>query len=281
MPPINKYKCNYCDFSFPDGWGGYFYVEVDEEFLQMRIRELEDYLLTFNRILNKIKALIVETREALLRLFEEKVLSSIFEIIHQVQPLISNVPLKLRRDVSAELKELEGEVKRLQTKGVEDDPVLVLLRRLEGFLREEISRLEHQLHRLKEIEHDLKSKGLHSIRLPCPHPMEYEYAMEILGVDSRSDLFKSKTGFNSYVVCLDCLHQFEADLRDEKINEWRLWYGRPSFREAFRGKPEMKDERRCPKCGSTNVKTVFEMIGKKCPKCKTGIVVEIETGIVT
>jgi hypothetical protein len=281
MPPINKYKCNYCDFSFPDGWGGYFYVEVEEELLQRRIRELEDQLLTFNKILNKIRALIVETRGVLLRYFEEKVLPLTFESIHQVQSLISNIPLALRRHANAKLKELKEEVERLRAKGAEDDPVLVFLRRLEDSLREEIRRLEHQLHELKGIEYRLKSGGLHSIRLPCPHPSEDKYAMEILGVDSRSDLFKSRTGFNSYVVCLDCLYQFEADLRDEKVNEWRLWYGRPSFREAFRGKPEMKDERRCPKCGSTNVRTVFEMIGEKCPKCKTGIIVEIETGIIT
>jgi predicted Zn-ribbon and HTH transcriptional regulator len=42
----------------------------------------------------------------------------------------------------------------------------------------------------------------------------------------------------------------------------------------------MKDERRCPRCGSTNVKTVFELIGEKCPICKVGVIEEIETGIV-
>jgi ribosomal protein S27AE len=41
----------------------------------------------------------------------------------------------------------------------------------------------------------------------------------------------------------------------------------------------MKDERRCPRCGSTNVKTVFELIGQPCPRCKVGVIVEIETGI--
>ena len=39
-----------------------------------------------------------------------------------------------------------------------------------------------------------------------------------------------------------------------------------------------KDERECPKCGSNNVKTAFELIGKPCPKCKEGTIEEIETG---
>ena len=30
MPPINKYKCNKCDFTLPSGWGGYLFVENDE-----------------------------------------------------------------------------------------------------------------------------------------------------------------------------------------------------------------------------------------------------------
>ena len=41
----------------------------------------------------------------------------------------------------------------------------------------------------------------------------------------------------------------------------------------------MKDERGCPRSGSTNVKTVFELIVKPCPRCKTGVIEEIETGI--
>jgi agmatine/peptidylarginine deiminase len=56
MPPINKYKCNFCDFSFPDGWGGYFYVEVDEELIRNRIHELEDRLSNLNRNFTKIEA---------------------------------------------------------------------------------------------------------------------------------------------------------------------------------------------------------------------------------
>jgi hypothetical protein len=34
------------------------------------------------------------------------------------------------------------------------------------------------------------------------------------------------------------------------------------------------------RCGSANVKTVFELIGQLCPRCKVGVIEEIETGAV-
>lgn len=39
--------------------------------------------------------------------------------------------------------------------------------------------------------------------------------MLVLGRNATPDLIKERTGFNSHCVCLDCLHQFDADLRDE------------------------------------------------------------------
>ena len=65
---------------------------------------------------------------------------------------------------------------------------------------------------------------------------------------SRHPLLKQKTGFNSYAICLDRLYQFEVGFGDEEANEWGLWYGYPSFKEAFRREPQMKDERKCPRC---------------------------------
>lgn len=118
-------------------------------------------------------------------------------------------------------------------------------------------------------------------RIVCPHPGEARTVERVLGKNASKDLRKKRTGFSSYCICLDCLHQFEADLRDEKLNEWRFGYGFPSFKDAFRGTPGMKDERKCPKCSSINVKTVFELIGNPCPKCQEGIIEEIETGIMT
>jgi hypothetical protein len=179
------------------------------------------------------------------------------------------------------LKEIEGIRTHRIEEYFEENPILEILKMLEDRVRTEISEINTSVNKLKEIEIALKSKGLHTIRLPCPHPGETTYAEEVLGARSSTEVFKSRTGFNSYVVCLDCLHQFEADFRDEKVNEWRFAYERPSLKEALRGRPKMKDERKCPRCGSRNVKTVFEMIGEKCPKCKTGVIEEIETRIMT
>jgi|YNPMSStandDraft_1061717.scaffolds.fasta_scaffold47458_2 predicted RNA-binding Zn-ribbon protein involved in translation (DUF1610 family) len=108
-------------------------------------------------------------------------------------------------------------------------------------------------------------------RIVCPHPVEDWTVAEVLGDNAPIDLIKARTGFNSYCLCLDCLHQFEADLGDERANPWRGWYG------AMR----QKDERKCPQCKSTNIATVFELIGTPCPKCKDGLIEEIETGIIS
>jgi len=188
-------------------------------------------------------------------------------------------------DIELRIRELLKEIEGMRTHRIEEyvekNPILKILEMLEDRVRTELSKLNTSINNLKEIEVTLKSKGLHTIRLPCPHPHETTYAEEVLGVHSSTEVFKLRTGFNSYVVCLDCLHLFEADLRDEKVNEWRFLYERPSLKEALRGRPKMKDERKCPRCGSRNVKTVFEMIGERCPKCKTGVIKEIETGIMT
>lgn len=142
-------------------------------------------------------------------------------------------------------------------------------------------------------------------RIICPHPGEMGKVKSVLGKNISEKVFREKTGFNSYSICLDCLYQFEADLRDEKNNPWRFYYGNLYQQEAYlntnhglswqflswadlddeKSNPQRfvhdtkeKDRRECPKCKSQNVKTVFELIGKICPKCKKGIIKEIETG---
>jgi len=42
-----------------------------------------------------------------------------------------------------------------------------------------------------------------------------------------------------------------------------------------------KDKRRCQSCLSVNVKSVKELLGSICPKCKEGIILEIDTGFVS
>lgn len=107
-------------------------------------------------------------------------------------------------------------------------------------------------------------------RIVCPHPVEYHTVTEVLGENPSEELVRERTGFNSYCICLDCLHKFMADLGDER-SVWRHYYG--TERE--------KDKRECPQCSSSKVRTVFELIGEKCPKCKTGTIEEIDTGIIS
>lgn len=75
---------------------------------------------------------------------------------------------------------------------------------------------------------------------------------EILGKNPSREVYRARTGFNSDALCLSCLKKFSLD------TDW--------------------DERICPKCRSINVKTTRELTGKACPKCKVGVIVEIETG---
>ena len=58
------------------------------------------------------------------------------------------------------------------------------------------------------------------------------------------DLIKEKrVGHYAAYLCLSCLKIFDIDSSAEK---------------------------KCKHCKSTSVKSVFEMVGEKCPKCKTG-----------
>jgi hypothetical protein len=136
-------------------------------------------------------------------------------------------------------------------------------------------------------------------RIICPHPAEQETVDEVLkGKNLSSEEKERRLGFNSDCVCLDCLHQFEADLRDEEANPWRDY---PTSEQLLKGLKKLlsvtekcitremwneiakdweKDERICPQCSSINVKTVFELIGQRCPKCKEGFIEEIVTGMI-
>jgi len=97
-----------------------------------------------------------------------------------------------------------------------------------------------------------------------PHPLEFqilydkprlwEYLFKELPLGRMKKGIEKITGFNSDCVCFKCLKQFVLDVE--------------------------KDERKCPYCGCKDVKTVHELVGNICPKCKDGIFREIETGTV-
>lgn len=272
MPPINEYKCNRCGFALPRGWGGYKYVEVDAQLINARISEKYNEK---ERLVKIVKAVenLVEVSKGLMQEIEN------LEDVEGVRgewgfERFKRVERDLRREIEKVLPRFDvGEIKMI-IRQFEERVI-----RVNNGVLQEIEHLEKEIRELKEIEKELRNRE--KIRIECIHPGEEDTVEQMLGRNATPEMRKERTGFNSYCMCLGCLHQFEADLRDEKINEWRLWYGYPSFEVGFRGTPTLKDERKCPRCGSSNVKTVFELIGKQCPKCKEGTIEEIGTGIIS
>jgi len=113
-------------------------------------------------------------------------------------------------------------------------------------------------------------------RIDCYHPGERSYVEKVLGEHPSLELVRERTGFNSFCVCLDCLHQFKADLGEE---EWSPY--EPYLRQHLPRPKREKDKRECPKCHSKNVKTELEMVGQTCPKCNEGVIEEIWTGAIS
>jgi hypothetical protein len=112
-------------------------------------------------------------------------------------------------------------------------------------------------------------------RVDCYHPMEGRYVKEVLGGKPSLELIRERTGFNSFCICLDCLHQFVADLGCFE----EYWSPYEPYLQSHLPRPKQaKDERQCPKCKSKNVKTELEMVGQPCPKCKEGVIEEVWTG---
>jgi hypothetical protein len=92
---------------------------------------------------------------------------------------------------------------------------------------------------------------------------------DLLSENLSIEAMKEKLGYNSYCVCLDCLEQFELDLGNEEEN--------PDSDRYYYGAIKRRDERKCPRCKSQNVKTSMELVGKKCPSCHKGTFHEIWT----
>lgn len=116
-------------------------------------------------------------------------------------------------------------------------------------------------------------------RIDCPHPTERRRVEQVLGDRPSLELVRQRTGFDSFCVCQDCLHQFTADLGKPEgyWSPYELWL---EANDLARPKRE-KDKRECPNCNSNNVKTELEMVGQTCPKCKEGVIEEIWTGTVS
>lgn len=109
-------------------------------------------------------------------------------------------------------------------------------------------------------------------RVHAWHPVEWRVVQEVSGERSSIlEVVRARTGFNSPCICLDCLHQFEADLGECGHSPLRLNLERDLSRP-------IRDRRQCPSCSSTNVKTELEMVGKPCPECEEGLIAEVWTG---
>jgi predicted RNA-binding Zn-ribbon protein involved in translation (DUF1610 family) len=106
-------------------------------------------------------------------------------------------------------------------------------------------------------------------RIEIPHPAEMRVFFKHW---KRRKRIEGSTGFNSYCLCLDCLKSSVLDLGDEENARKSIRY--------FYGCIKKRDERKCPSCGSENVRTVSELVGNICPKCRQGIIQEVKTGVV-
>jgi DNA-directed RNA polymerase subunit RPC12/RpoP len=91
--------------------------------------------------------------------------------------------------------------------------------------------------------------------VPCHHPMESVTVHDVLGSNASTEFVDAYTGFNSYCLCLACSAQFELDIDHEGRN--------------------------CPECDANKVYTEQEMVGKSCPACSIGVVIEQFTGGIT
>ena len=83
-------------------------------------------------------------------------------------------------------------------------------------------------------------------RVVCPHPAEFDTVHRVTGMGYSEADAAGRTGFASDCICRQCLIQTELDLK--------------------------RDRRTCPSCGSGDVRSVHELIGKPCPRCEVGIV---------
>jgi hypothetical protein len=85
-------------------------------------------------------------------------------------------------------------------------------------------------------------------RIVCPHPAEFRSIQEVTGLGYSEARDAGRTGFAQHCVCLDCVSQFDLDLE--------------------------RDAAVCSKCSSPKIKSLRELVGKPCPRCKVGLIEE-------
>lgn len=104
-------------------------------------------------------------------------------------------------------------------------------------------------------------------RIICPHPGENSTAEFVLAEElswfertfisqwTLKRLRDKRMGVERCLVCMDCSESNWVDLK--------------------------RDNRRCSHCSCGSLLTISEILGKACPKCKKGAVVEIPTGMIS
>lgn len=83
-------------------------------------------------------------------------------------------------------------------------------------------------------------------RVVCGHPGEDREVVRVTGLSWDEAIKARRTGFANDCVCFSCLSQFQLDMEHDKIV--------------------------CPTCASSEVRTINQIIGQNCPRCKKGII---------
>ena len=87
------------------------------------------------------------------------------------------------------------------------------------------------------------------------HPGENATIKRVLGDDYSIELLRERIRHISWIICLDCFHRFDLDMKEEELI--------------------------CPECNSNNIKASYQLIGEECPHCKIGAIEEHDTGIIS
>lgn len=91
-------------------------------------------------------------------------------------------------------------------------------------------------------------------RISCVHPTERATIRRMTGLSFNEAREQGKIGFESYCVCLTCLHQDILDLQ--------------------------RDSRLCSSCSEGIVVSANELLDKKCPKCRNGTFIRTDSGVI-
>ncbi|MEA3359194.1 MAG: hypothetical protein U9R17_07295 [Thermodesulfobacteriota bacterium] len=94
--------------------------------------------------------------------------------------------------------------------------------------------------------------GIKGEKVLLKEPPVGGHNIKLAGKSIANLIEEGRIGHYATYICLECLNLFQLDSDSVRI---------------------------CNKCKSDNVKSVFDLIGQKCPKCRLGIIEEKTVGI--